>query len=280
MSLDPRIHAFRPDLADSLLVGQVIADRYTRGQRRRVAAPSLPIFRARRGEGDMVSEALLGEEFVVFEVTGHWAWGQLACDGYVGYVAAAHLAAIDVAPTHRIGVPATFIFPMANLKSAPVRPVWLNARVSVSGEEGDFSRLAGGGFVYTRHLAGLDEHAGDFVAVAEQFLNVPYLWGGRTFRGLDCSGLVQTAMHAAGRPCPRDSDMMEGTIGTALPPDRLEDLQRGDLVFWKGHLGIMVDGVRMLHSNGHHLRTVVEPLAEARERIAAAGLAITSLRRP
>jgi cell wall-associated NlpC family hydrolase len=228
----------------------------------------------------MVSEALLGEEFHVFEVKGKWAWGQLAGDGYVGYVAAGGLAAIEVAPTHGVCVPSTFIFPEASVKSGPVRPAWLNARVTVVGEEGSFARLAGGGYVYRAHLAGLDDHAADFVAVAERFLNVPYLWGGRTFRGLDCSGLVQTAMHAAGRPCPRDSDMIEATVGEPLPKDRLDLLRRGDLVFWKGHVGIMVDGVRLLHSNGHHMLTVIEPIAEAVARIAATGSPVTSLRRP
>ena len=140
--------------------------------------------------------------------------------------------------------------------------------------------LASGGYVFSRHLAGPDEHAADFVAVAEQFCNVPYLWGGRTFAGLDCSGLVQTAMLAAGSACPRDSDMMEASLGTALPADDLKALRRGDLVFWKGHVGIMVDEMRLLHANAHHLRVEIEPLAEAVARIAAAGSPVTSLRRP
>ncbi len=118
------------------------------------------------------------------------------------------------------------------------------------------------------------------MAVAERFLDVPYLWGGRTFAGLDCSGLVQTAMHAAGRACPRDSDMMEAALGTALPVDDPGQLRRGDLVFWKGHVGIMVDAHRLLHANAYHLRVTIEPLGEAVERIAAAGSPVTSLRRP
>jgi cell wall-associated NlpC family hydrolase len=279
MSLDPRLHPFRPDLAHAALAGKVIAERYVKGDLRRVTAAALPIYRLVRGQGPMVSEALMGEDFLVLEVTGHWAWGQLASDNYVGYVRAKHLEAIEAAPTHRVAVPSSLIFSAPDLKSAPLGPVWLNARLTVTGGGGAWSALAGGGFVFTRHLAGLDQHAADFVAVAEQFCNVPYLWGGRTFRGLDCSGLVQTALLAAGRACPRDTDMMAATLGSALPEDDFKSLRRGDLVFWRGHLGIMMDQKRLLHANAHHLGVAIEPLAGAVARIAAAGSPVTALRR-
>jgi len=280
MSLDSRINAYRPDLARASLVGRVIAERYVKGDKRRVAAPRLGMYARKRGEGPMVSEALLGEEFIVLDVAGHWAWGQLASDDYVGYVLASRLAPIESAVTHRVAVPSSFIFSAPDLKSKPLKPLWLNSRLTVAANEGLWSAVEGGGFVFTRHLAGLDAFDGDYVAAGKLFLNVPYLWGGRTSAGLDCSGLVQTAMHAAGRDCPRDSDMMETALGTPLPSDDLGRLQRGDLVFWTGHLGIMVDAERLLHANAHHLRVVIEPLRQAVERIAATGNPITSIRRP
>jgi len=280
MTLDPRLNAYRPDLARASLAGKAIAERYVKGSLRRVGVATLGMYGRPRGEGPMVSEALRGEDFLILDVAGHWVWGQLVRDDYVGYVLASHLEPIETAPTHRVSVPSSLIFSAPDLKSAVMGPLWLNSPVSVAGIKGAWSALAGGGFVFTRHLAGLDEHAPDFVAVAEQFLNVPYLWGGRTFRGLDCSGLVQTAMQAAGRACPRDSDMMEASLGTALPADDLKALRRGDLVFWKRHIGIMVDEKRLLHANAHHLRVVIEPLAEAVARIAAAGSPVTSIRRP
>jgi cell wall-associated NlpC family hydrolase len=178
-----------------------------------------------------------------------------------------------------VAVPSSFVFSAPDLKSEPLGPLWLNSRLTVTGSEGTWSALAEGGYAFTRHLAALDHRFADYVAVAEQFVGVPYLWGGRTFRGLDCSGLVQTAMMAAGRACPRDSDMMETALGTPLPSNDLAGLQRGDLVFWKGHVGIMVDATRLVHANAHHLRTVVEPLAEAISRSAATGSPVTSIRR-
>jgi len=280
MSLDPRMNAFRPDLARASLVGRVIAERYVKGEPRRVTTPRLAMYQEKRGEGPMISEALLGEDFIVLDVAGLWAWGQLATDDYVGYVLASHLMPIECAVTHRVAVPSSFVFSTPDLKSRPLKPLWLNARVTVTASEGLWSATEGGGFIFTRHLAALDAFADDYVAVAERFFDVPYLWGGRTFAGLDCSGLVQTAMHAAGRACPRDSDMMEAALGTALPADDLGQLRRGDLVFWNGHIGIMVDTDRLLHANAYHLRVVIEPLRQAVERIAASGNRITTIRRP
>jgi cell wall-associated NlpC family hydrolase len=144
----------------------------------------------------------------------------------------------------------------------------LNALLAVAETDGLFVRLASGGFVASRHVAEIGRSALDFVEIAERFVGTPYLWGGRTRFGLDCSGLLQLALHAAGRPCPRDSDMQAAELGEAvLVPDDLEGLQRGDLVFWPGHVGIMADDMMLLHANGYHLTTLVEPVKDAAERI-------------
>jgi cell wall-associated NlpC family hydrolase len=137
--------------------------------------------------------------------------------------------------------------------------------------------VAPDGFVVEQHLEPLAAVAPDFVAVAERFLCAPYLWGGKSVAGIDCSGLVQVACTMAGIAAPRDTDMQERELGTRLAG--IEALARGDLVFWKGHVGIMLDGARLLHANAHHMMTAVEPLAEAVARIASRGSSVTSIRR-
>ena len=139
--------------------------------------------------------------------------------------------------------------------------------------------LASGGCMPARHLAALETKEPDFVAIAERFIEVPYLWGGKTSLGLECSGLVQVALAAAGTACPRDSDMQERALATATAPDRLTDLRRGDLVFWNGHVAILRDEQTLVHANAFHMAVAVEPVAEAIRRIAAAGSRITGVRR-
>lgn len=277
-ALDPRLNAFRPDLGDARLRGAVAAERYVEGEAGEIATPVAPVRKAPRGEAMRTTEALLGERVKVFERAGGWCWVQLERDGYVGYVEEAAVAAPDTRrPTHRIAVPRSFVYPDANLKSEPARPVFLNGLVRVAETGEAWSRLQGGGWIFTRHIRPADLAEPDAVAVAERFVGVPYLWGGKTHGGLDCSGLVQVALQAAGLDCPRDTDMMERALGG--PASLEDDRQRGDLVFWKGHVGIMLDGERLLHANGHHMLTVVEPLAEAVARIASLHGTVTSVRR-
>jgi cell wall-associated NlpC family hydrolase len=143
-----------------------------------------------------------------------------------------------------------------------------------------FARLEDGRFVAAAHIAERDCFAPDFVAVAEAFLGVPYVWGGKTRLGVDCSGLLQVAMHAAGKPCPRDSDMQLAELGQAVSVGAdLGGLERGDLVFWAGHVGIMLDSVRLLHANAHHMAVAIEPLRVAADRIARTGAVIVAVKR-
>jgi cell wall-associated NlpC family hydrolase len=215
----------------------------------------------------------------VYDERDGWAWGQLETDGYVGYIPSDALGAPGPDATHRVAIPRTCLYPRADLKSAPVRLVSLNVRVAVTGREGDFAALAdGAGFVFARHLAPVGATAPDFVLVAEAFLATPYLWGGRQSLGLDCSGLVQLSLDAAGIACPRDSDMQQA-LGEPVDIADLTQLRRGDLVFWTGHVGIMVDENRMLHASGHHMMVIIEPLAAAAMRYAEADLAVAAVRR-
>lgn len=278
--LDSRLHAHRPGLADAALEGQVEAERFVRPRMMQVAEPVISVHRQPRFDAMQLTQALMGEQVKVFAEEEGWAWVQLARDGYVGYVNSNALSGDVLAPTHRVAVPKTFLYPAANLKTQPVITVTMNAEVTAVGSDGNFTQLANGRFAYTPHLKPVGEAEKDFVAVAQRFLEVPYYWGGKSALGLDCSGLVQLALEACGVPALRDSDMQEATLGERVMVNDLDSLRRGDLVFWKGHVGIMTDADTLLHANGYHMMVAAEPLKDAVERIAAKdGQQVTAVRR-
>jgi hypothetical protein len=263
---DPRLTPARPDLAAATLAGKVEAARFVEGWRRRIILGAAPLRRSPSHGASLDTEALYGESIIVYEEQDGWAWGQLERDGYVGYLPAAALGA-PAEPDHRLAVPRSFAYPGPSIKLPPLLALSLGARLAVRAREGDFAVNAEGLHVYLPHLAPLAAVAEDFVAVAERFLEVPYLWGGRTSLGIDCSGLVQTALSEAGISAPRDSDMMEAALGAPIAfDDELANLRRGDLVFWKGHIGVMRDAETLLHANGFAMRVTSEPLRAAKER--------------
>ncbi|MYZ50071.1 NlpC/P60 family protein, partial [Propylenella binzhouense] len=250
-------------------------------------APVTALRDAPRPDAARLTEALRGETVRVFDRDAEgWAWGQLAADGYVGWLALDDLDAQAPAPTHRVAAVRTLLFAGPDIKSAPLAGLPLGAAVALRGESEDrnarYGLVAPAGAIVMQHLRPLGAAwETDFVAVAERFLGVPYLWGGKTSLGLDCSGLVQVALAAAGVAAPRDTDMQAAETGLPLPlaPDPTP-LRRGDLVFWRGHVGIMQDGERLLHANAHHMAVASEPLREAAARLAAKGSAVIALRRP
>lgn len=267
---DPRRHAYRDDIAHDSLSDRVKAARYVSGERRQVKAPVLPLRRAPRPDSRLESEALLGEMLILLDEEEGWAWVQLERDGYVGYIPADGLTADIVTPTHRIAALRTYVFARPDGKSVPLSMLSLNAAVRVTGEEGRFIAIEGGGFVFAGHAAPLGTVAPDYVAVAEGFLGAPYLWGGRTSIGLDCSGLVQLSAEAAGIKCPRDADLQAQECGLPVAERDALELRRGDLVFWDGHVGIMASPTELLHANAHHMAVKCEPLDVAKARIKAA----------
>lgn len=277
--LDSRLNAYRPDLADARLKGQVTAERYVTPETCQIASPLVSVHKSPRADAMQLTQTLLGEVVQVFERLQGWAWVQLVRDGYVGYVAEAALTNGVTPPTHRVAVPSTFSYPSASIKTQPVVTLTLNAAVTVVAAQDRFSQLADGRWVFSDHLKPVAQAEPDFVAVAQRFLHVPYYWGGKSVQGLDCSGLVQLSLEAAGQSALRDSDMQEATLGEQIFPNDLDGLRRGDLVFWNGHVGIMTDAETLLHANGQHMMVAAEPLRTAVDRIAASYGAVSSIRR-
>lgn len=281
MSFDPRLTPARPELAAAHLRGQVEAARFVEGTLQQVIDAEAPLRQAPAPDAALLTEALMGERVTVYETTEEgWAWVQLEADNYVGWLPANALAAPGPAPTHRVAALRTLVFPGPSIKLPPAASLPLGARLSVARTQGTLAVTAAGGFVPAQHLAPIDSVEADFVAIAERFLGTPYLWGGKTSLGLDCSGLVQVALTACGIACPRDSDMQENALGDLVAPnDNFSNLQRGDLVFWKGHVAIARDATMLLHASATHMSVVIEPVAEAIARIRGRGSKVTAVRR-
>jgi cell wall-associated NlpC family hydrolase len=279
-TLDPRRHPYRTDLAAERLRGQVDAPRYAEGVLKQVVQGAAPLWSRPDAYRGWASQVLYGETVRVFEEDAGWAWVQAERDGYVGYVRADALSADVTKPTHRVSVPGTLVYAEPDAKALTGLHLPLSSVVRVVETGASFARLIDGGFVPMRHIAEIGTFAADLVAVAEQFVGTPYVWGGRTRAGLDCSGLVQVALHAGGLDCPRDGDMQMAELGTPVEVrGDLAGLQRGDLVFWKGHVGILTGGATLLHANAHHMAVAAEPLGGAVDRIARSGSEVAAIKR-
>jgi len=227
-----------------------------------------------------LTQALKGERVTIYDRDGEgFAWGQLNSDGYVGWLPDRALTKPAAAPTHKVTAIRTFAFPGPSIKLPPAETLVMGALVGVIREDGAFAVTREGWYLPRQHLGGIDRFVEDFVAVAERFVGTPYLWGGKSSFGIDCSGLVQVALNAAGTGCPRDSDMQQESLGRLLGLSESSRLERGDLMFWKGHAAIVRDAGTIVHANAHHMATAIENTREAIARIKAAGSEIIAIKR-
>ena len=277
---DPRLTPARPDLAAKYLEGKVKAARFVTGEEFSVIDAIAPLREAPAGDAMLLTQTLKGERVTIYDRNGEgYAWGQLNSDGYVGWIPDAALGKPTAVPTHKVTALRTFAFPGASIKLLPIDTLSMGALITVAREDGAFAVTREGWYLPRRHVGGIDAMEQDFVAVAERFLGTPYLWGGKSSLGIDCSGLVQIALTAAGTGCPRDSDMQQDGLGRALTSAEMKNLQRGDLIFWKGHVAIVRDTHTIVHANAHHMATAIENTFEAIARIKAAGSEITAIKR-
>ena len=283
--LDPRLNAYRPDLADAALEGRVAAARFTAGRAAQVARGVAALRRRPDAEAPLDTQLLSGEAVLVFDEADGWAWVQNRTDGYVGYLESTALGAETVKTTHSVQALRSFLFPGPDLKLPPLDALTMSGRVTVQGTDGAYSQVTVGGregWVYSRHLALEGAVAPDFVATALRFLGVPYLWGGKESGGLDCSGLVQVALARAGIPCPRDSGMQAKTLGAAVSRGPGESgFHRGDLIYFPGHCAIALNSHEVINANAHAMMVSIEPLEELVIRVKeeSGGTGITGVRR-
>ncbi|HEX6866211.1 MAG TPA: NlpC/P60 family protein [Caulobacteraceae bacterium] len=267
MSADARLTLMRDGRASVALEGVVAAGEYIEPKTRALAVPAAAIRRAPDAASEQMDQLLFGELFDVLETQGDWAFGQARRDGYVGFVEAAGLSKPAAEPTHWVSALRSYAFSAPDIKSAPLGLCSMNALVAVEAREGRFARGAGTGWFIAEDLTPVGVGETDHAGVAERYLGAPYQWGGRESLGLDCSGLVQQALYACARACPRDSDQ-QAALGHAVEPG---DLERGDLVCWKGHVAIVTGENAIVHANAHHMRVALEPLDQAIARIREAG---------
>jgi hypothetical protein len=277
---DPRLTPARPDLAAKYLEGKVKAERFVTGEEFEISDAIAPLREGPSSDAMLLTQALTGERVTIYDRNDEgFAWGQLNSDGYVGWLPDRTLAKPVGKPTHKITALRTFAFPGPSIKLPPIDTLVMGATIMVIREDGGFAVTRDGWYLPLPHAGRIDRHADDFVGVAEQFAGTPYLWGGKSSLGIDCSGLVQVSLNAAGTGCPRDSDMQQDSLGRTLDASESKQLQRGDLIFWKGHVAIVRDANTIVHANAHHMATAIENTRAAIARIKAAGSEILTIKR-
>jgi hypothetical protein len=277
---DSRLTPARPDLAAKYLEGKVEAARFVSGEEFEISEALAPLRTGPSSDAELATQALRGERVTIYDRNGEgFAWGQLNSDGYVGWLPDRALTKPGPVPTHKVTALRTFAFPGPSIKLPPVDTLVLGTTIAVVREDGPFAVTREGFYLPRQHIGPIDKMQADLVAVAERFVGTPYLWGGKSSLGIDCSGLVQVSLNAAGTGCPRDSDMQRDGLGRMLDLVESKTLQRGDLIFWNGHVAIARDADSIVHANAHHMATVVENTRDAIARIKAAGSEIIAIKR-
>jgi cell wall-associated NlpC family hydrolase len=270
---DRRLLRAAEGVAHESLRGLHPAGRFTAGTWHRLVAPLTDLCAAPGGARDR--QLPLGARFCALLARDGWSFGFHQADGYCGWVETAALGP-DGPVTHWVAARSSHLYPAPDIRARERMALPVLAEVAVEGVEGGFARTAAG-FVPLAHLRSVEDRPRDPAAFARGLLGAPYLWGGNSAAGIDCSGLVQVAFRACGRPCPADSDLQQAMPGAEVAPGAEAP---GDLIFWHGHVGMVTAPGTLLHANAHHMAVVEEPLARAEARIAAAGSAVVRRMRP
>jgi NlpC/P60 family/Bacterial dipeptidyl-peptidase Sh3 domain len=261
ISLDPRVHAVRGDLADIALAGQLFAPHYARPMPMRCSAVSAMLHGTPSSDGKAISQLLYGEDFMVVDISAGWAWGYCRFDHYVGYVPEDVLCVpVETEVSAMVAVPAASLFESADANADRIGELPMGAMVR-GNRDGDFVQTPLG-FV---HRDAVEAHFADAAAVAEQLIETPYVWGGRSGDGIDCSGLIQLSLALTGQSAPRDSDQQQHALGEEIAEN--VPLQRGDIIFFPGHVGIMADHETLIHATMHYGKTVREKLCDVIARV-------------
>lgn len=284
-NLDRRLNAFREDLTDIALQGKVDAKKFVKPQVMQVVSHFADLKSKPDARASLDAQALYGDVVHVFDQINGWSWVQSTVDGYVGYVRDSELAEVGADPTHMVLAPRTFLYPEPDMKVARCGYRSMGSKIVVADKVTtrgtEFFSLATGEAIISSHVIELGDWCSDFVSVAETLMNAPYLWGGNTGFGVDCSGMIALAFRLCGKSVLRDTDMQAKSIGTEFTPEPdYSNLKRGDLVFWKGHVGVMAGKKYLLHANGNTMNVALEPLQKAIERIAYLYGEPTIIRRP
>jgi cell wall-associated NlpC family hydrolase len=279
--LDPRLNAIRADLADMRLYGKLDTRKFVEGAEGLVCQPVADLKETADKNSTTQHQLLMGEEVLIFETSQEFCWVQSKRDGYMGYANAHTIERPGAGPapasaTHIVSAPVTFCYPYAELRSPPDWSLSMGSRVTINAYETlrgtRYGMLAGGGAIIEKHLRECDDHDNDFVKICELMLHTPYLWGGSSGFGIDCSALVQLSMRMCGREILRDTDMQAATLGEEIDPGKeLQGLRRGDLIFWRGHVAICWGDIHkiphIIHASGHTMDVAIEPMQDAIDRI-------------
>lgn len=270
---DRRLTPANAHVAATALRDRIDAPSYVDGTPARISQPVVDLLSAPGGTRDR--QCLLGQEVTLYDTREGWAFVQRRGDDYVGYLPDTALTPADSpAPTHRVATRATHAYAEESMKSPDLRHLSFGSQLCILDERRYFYETPQG-FVPKRHLRPLDHPFTDPVPLAMLFFGTPYLWGGNSSLGIDCSGLIQAALSACDHPCPADSDLQEAALGHPI-----DSPARGDLIFWKGHVALMADDTTLIHANAHHMAVAYEPYDQARLRIEAQGDGpVTSIRR-
>lgn len=218
-------------------------------------------------------QLLLGEAVTILGSNQQHSYIRSEKDGYIGYVTGLSITTPQP-PSHQVIAAATHSYGDASIRSADLATLSFGAKITASGDSQDFVETSHG-HIPKQALAELPTPARDPITTARLFLNTPYLWGGNTRSGIDCSGLIQAALLAANMPCPGDSDQQQ-QLGQTITNGQY---QSGDLLFWNGHVALVTSPTKMIHANAHHMQVVEEPITQAIIRIARTTGPVTAHKR-